>query len=108
MEKARVCVSARLVWGIGEERTVWLSARGAPSDDWDNGGYVDDLLVTCGECGLRSLGSWSVGMDVELKGKTCVEGWHSRNLILGIYGCRIAILTIYLWPSGDRFQKWRF
>ena len=41
MEKARVCVFARLVWGIGEEQTVWLSARGAPLDDWPNGGYVD-------------------------------------------------------------------
>ena len=45
-----------------------------PSDDWANGGYVDDLLVMCGEYGLSSLGSCSVGMDVELKGKTCVEG----------------------------------
>ena len=28
-----------------------LSARGAPSDDWANGGYVDDVLLMCSECG---------------------------------------------------------
>ena len=54
LEKA----STRLVWGKGREGAVWLSACGVPSDHWANGDYVDDL-VTCGECGLGSLGSWS-------------------------------------------------
>ena len=39
-----------------------LSGRGAPSDHWTNGDYVD-VLLTCGECGLGSLGSWSYSKE---------------------------------------------
>ena len=44
------------------EGAVWLDSRGAPSDDCANGGYAD-VLLTCGECGLDSLGSWSFSIE---------------------------------------------
>ena len=39
-----------------------LSECGAPSDHWTNGDYVD-FLLTCGKCGLGSLGSWSYSRE---------------------------------------------
>ena len=39
-----------------------LSGRGAPSDHSADGDYVD-VLLTCGECGLGSLGSWSYSKE---------------------------------------------
>ena len=35
---------------------------GTPLDDWANGGYVD-VLLTCGEFGFSSLGSWSYSKE---------------------------------------------
>ena len=83
------CISARLVWGKGREGAVRLSGRGAPSDQSADGDYVD-VLLTCGECGLGSLGSWSYSKEwVWNLGTKSVLKWnvrrrHSRNLILGI------------------------
>ena len=35
-----------------------------------------------------------------LQGSEMSAGWHFRNVILGLDCCRIAILTICLWPNG--------
>ena len=45
--------------GSGEKGQCDLVCE-ASLDDWANGGYADVLLMlTCGECGFSSFGSWS-------------------------------------------------
>ena len=66
-------LSTGLVWAKRREGAVWFSVCGAPLDDWVNGGYVD-VLFKCGECGFRSLGSWSYSKEwVKLGTKSM---WH--------------------------------
>ena len=61
LEKATVTYLLDLFEGRGEG-AVCLSACGVPSNDWTNGGYVD-VLFTCGECGLGSMGSCSYSKE---------------------------------------------
>ena len=36
-----------------------------------------------------------------LQGREMLVGWHSRNIILGIYCFRIAALAPYMWQMGS-------
>ena len=110
IENDQAHVSHRPVWGKRGEGVVWFSVCGGPLDDWTNSGYVD-VLFTCGESGFSFFRSWSCSeeqvWDWMITMLQCFQlkemstGWHSRNLILAIYCCRIAMFTTcLLWTNG--------
>ena len=84
----------RLVWGEKGQNT-WFSVHGVPSDDWADGGYFD-VLLTCGECGFGSLGSWSYSKEwVWNLGTKTVLRWNvSRVTLQGFI-----IRYWFLWDS---------
>ena len=95
IEKDQDRVSDRLALGKRAERAVWFSARGAPSDDWGNGGYVY-VLFTCGECGFGSIRNWSYSKELVKNFRTkSVSKWNVSRVTLQEFNIRYW----FLWDS---------
>ena len=117
LKKTRVIYLLDLFEERGEKGAVWFSVCQGPLDHWANGGYID-VLLTCGECGFCSLGSWCYSKKCVKLGTKSM--WHCSREVkyqqgytlhtLGINCSRIPAHSVCLWPDNysSRVQPQRY